>query len=73
MTTGSIRFRCNHCDARMKASLTLGGARCKCPRCAQMLIVPQVILDNSAPLVLLEAKERMALGIAGDAIQETWG
>lgn len=40
-TSMPIRFACEHCGQRLKVSSKKAGARAKCPKCAEPLVVPQ--------------------------------
>jgi hypothetical protein len=51
-----VKFPCDNCGHRLKASPDLAGRRCKCTRCGQVLTVP------SSPSGTALARRRLLLG-----------
>ncbi len=48
-----IRFRCRHCEVRIKAPLKLNGRRRPCPRCLQPVKVPSLVKKRAKPVIVL--------------------
>src|SRR2546422_9566360 len=64
MKSNAIHFPCPNCGARIKAPLQLNGQRRNCPGCSHTFIVPRLIPEDAEPvLVLVEANDRLALGV----------
>ena len=52
----SLRFRCPHCGARIRAPLQLSGRARPCPGCRANFVVPS--MEDAGPrLVLLEGRD----------------
>ncbi len=73
MNTISLRFRCPHCRARIKAPLPLSGRIRACPGCRHSLVVPALLKDAGPILVLLEQKDRYALDVINEPARNPFG
>ena len=65
MKSHAIHFPCPNCRARIKAPLQLNGQRRNCPGCSHTFVVPRLIPEDAEPvLVLVEANDRLAIGVS---------